>query len=89
VIAVAGPNSFLANPSKEDEWRECIAVLADCPNVHMKVGGLQMDGNGFKLGPGDGQQAPVSSDVLLAKTGELYNFMIDSFGAIFRLFCSH
>ena len=46
----------------------------------MKVGGLQMERNGFGIGPAD-VNAPVSSDVLLEKTGDLYGFMIDSFGA--------
>ena len=75
---MAGPRSF-ADPAKEEEWRACITRLATCPNVHMKVGGLQMDGNGFNIGP-DAIDAPVSSDILLEKTGDIYNFMIDAFG---------
>ena len=75
---MAGPRSF-ADPAKEEEWRACITELATCPNVHMKVGGLQMEGNGFNIGPG-AIDAPVSSDILLEKTGDIYNFMIDAFG---------
>jgi hypothetical protein len=41
-MGAAGPLSFVADPSKETEWRECITDLAQCPNVHMKVGGLQV-----------------------------------------------
>lgn len=75
---MAGPRSF-ADPSKETEWRDCITELATCPNVYMKVGGLQMEGNGFNIGP-DAIDAPVGSDVLLKKTGTIYSFVIDSFG---------
>ena len=46
---LAGPLSFNADATKEAEWRACITELATCPNVHMKVGGLQMVGNGFEL----------------------------------------
>jgi predicted TIM-barrel fold metal-dependent hydrolase len=38
---MAGPRCF-ADASKEAEWKTCITELATCPNVHMKVGGLQM-----------------------------------------------
>ena len=38
-----------------------------------------MDGNGFDIGP-SAINAPVSSDVLLQKTADIYNFIIDVFG---------
>jgi L-fuconolactonase len=76
-----GPTAF-AEEGKREEWEEGMAALAALPNVYAKVGGLQMQANGFPLGSDSrGEQAgPVSSDELLDKTHELYGHVIRLFG---------
>jgi predicted TIM-barrel fold metal-dependent hydrolase len=74
-----GPATF-ADASKREEWETCMAELAALPNVYIKVGGLQMQVNGFPLGPSDRQAGPVTSDELLELTSELYGHVIRLFG---------
>lgn len=75
-----GPTTFNGGASKRTEWETCMAQLAALPNVYVKVGGLQMQANGFPLGPSDRQAGPVTSDELLELTHELYGHVIRLFG---------
>eukprot|EP00746_Dinoflagellata_sp_MGD_P032263 gnl/MRDRNA2_/MRDRNA2_17678_c0_seq2.p1 gnl/MRDRNA2_/MRDRNA2_17678_c0~~gnl/MRDRNA2_/MRDRNA2_17678_c0_seq2.p1 ORF type:complete len:337 (+),score=56.74 gnl/MRDRNA2_/MRDRNA2_17678_c0_seq2:167-1177(+) len=75
-----GPKCFDAEPTKKDDWQRCIKRLASCPNVVMKVGGLQMAVNGFHLALGE-REKPVSSQELADLTLPLYGFVIRTFGA--------
>jgi len=59
------------------EWRTSIAELATCPNVVAKLGGINMEINGF--GWHDRAQPP-SSDALAQATRHYYEFTIDKFG---------
>ena len=59
------------------EWRGTIAVLAGCPNVVAKVGGIQMAINGF--GWHERDVAPTSDD-LLAANRPWYEHTIEQFG---------
>ncbi len=59
-------------------WRDAIAALEHCPNVHFKLGGINMKVNGF----GWHQRAkPPTSDELVDATARYYEFCIDTFGA--------
>jgi L-fuconolactonase len=61
-----------------DEWRTSISELASCPNVVAKLGGINMEINGF----GWHERAqPPSSDELAQATRHYYEFTIDKFGA--------
>jgi predicted TIM-barrel fold metal-dependent hydrolase len=65
---------------KEDifpKWKKDIAEVATCPNVVMKVGGIQMAVNGFGWHE---RQRPPSSDDLLADTRAWYEHAIEHFG---------
>ena len=55
--------------------------LADAsPNVNMKVGGIQMAINGFKLSSDD-RDRPATSEELCELTLPYYGYVIDTFGA--------
>ncbi len=60
------------------EWHAAIKVLATCPNVHMKLGGLAMAINGF-----DFHEAvlPPSSGDLAKAWGPYMEALIEAFGA--------
>ena len=58
-------------------WKQDIAELAKCPNVHAKLGGLAMPDNGWKY---DAQAKPATSDQLVADQGDWYHYTIDLFG---------
>lgn len=61
-----------------EQWKIDIAALAECPNVHAKLGGLAMPDNGF----GWHEAAkPATSDELVAAQKRYYLHMIDCFGA--------
>lgn len=74
-----GPTAFVDH-KKREEWEDCMARLATLPNVNVKVGGLQMQANGFQLGPDARQNGPATSDELLELTHELYGHVIRLFG---------
>jgi L-fuconolactonase len=59
------------------QWRVDMAELAECANVALKVGGIGMVvyGMGFEH-----QDAPPTSDQLLAAWGEPMRFAIETFG---------
>ena len=59
------------------QWRTSITDLATCPNVVAKLGGINMEINGF--GWHDRAQPP-SSDELAQATRRYYEFTIDKFG---------
>jgi predicted TIM-barrel fold metal-dependent hydrolase len=75
-----GPACFDAAPAKRAEWEAAVTALAACENVYMKVGGLQMQANGFGLGP-ESRDRPVGSAELMAITFPYYSFVIRAFGA--------
>ncbi len=59
------------------QWRADIARLAECPNVHAKLGGLAMPDTGF----GWHEAAkPASSDELIAAQKRYYLHTIEYFG---------
>ena len=59
-------------------WRDHIAELKDCTNVHFKLGGINMKINGFDWHKRD---LPPTSDELVDRTGRYYEYCIDEFGA--------
>lgn len=61
-----------------DRWRSDMAELAGCPNVTVKLGGIGMVV--FGLGFED-QDAPPSSDELVAAWGAPVRYAIEQFGA--------
>jgi predicted TIM-barrel fold metal-dependent hydrolase len=60
------------------EWRTSITELATCPNVVAKLGGINMEMNGF--GWHERQRAPGSQELADA-TRHYYDFTIEKFGA--------
>ncbi len=58
-------------------WKDDIAEVAKCPNVVMKVGGIQMVVNGFGWEKRDN---PPTSDELLAVNRRWYEHAIEQFG---------
>jgi predicted TIM-barrel fold metal-dependent hydrolase len=61
-----------------DRWCEDIAVLAGCPNVVAKLGGLAMPDNGFGW---DQRDLPPSSDEFVEAQARYYHHTIKCFGA--------
>ena len=78
---LGGPLGIGPYASRREEvfasWRESIAVLATCPNVVAKVGGIQMPINGF--GWHERPSAP-NSDQLLETNRPWYEHTIEQFG---------
>ena len=76
-----GPLGIGVYAGKQDEifrkWKKDISELACCPNVHAKLGGLNMEINGFAWHE---KNIPPSSETLLAKTRHFYEHAIASFG---------
>ena len=66
---------------KQDEifphWQESIAELATCPNVVAKLGGLNLEMNGFGWHLKD---RPPTSEELMQKTRRYYEHTIEHFG---------
>lgn len=58
-------------------WKLSVAKLAECPNVVAKLGGLQMNVNGYDWHKRD---KPPTSDQLLETNRDWYNYTIDQFG---------
>ena len=58
-------------------WKQAITTVAACPNVVMKVGGIQMPLNGFDWHK---HERPPTSDELIAVTKPWYMHAIESFG---------
>ena len=59
------------------KWREDIAELALCPNVHLKLGGLAMPDNGFGW---DKRAMPPSSDEIVKAHKRYYMHALEKFG---------
>ncbi|MDO8431732.1 MAG: amidohydrolase family protein [Candidatus Binatus sp.] len=59
------------------QWKKHIADLARCPNVVVKLGGINMPVNGFGW---HRQPAPPTSDELVAATRDYYLHTIEQFG---------
>ena len=60
------------------EWQRSIAELATCPNVVVKLGGINMEVNGFGWHE---RPKPPSSQELMEATRPYYEFTIEKFGA--------
>jgi L-fuconolactonase len=60
-----------------DQWKRDIAELARCPNVVVKLGGINMPVNGFAWHK---RSSPPTSDELVAATRHYYLHTIDRFG---------
>ena len=60
-----------------DQWRQALTVLAQCPNVYIKLGGLGMSylGLGFEQ-----RSTPAPSTELAAVWGPFYQYCIEQFG---------
>jgi L-fuconolactonase len=59
------------------EWRTYISQLATCPNVVVKLGGINMEVNGFGWHE---RPRPPSSHELAEATRHYYEFTIETFG---------
>jgi L-fuconolactonase len=59
------------------QWKDDIAELARCPNVVVKIGGINMPVNGFDW---HRRPSPPTSDELVAATRDYYLHTIDKFG---------
>jgi L-fuconolactonase len=66
---------------KRDEifaaWKDDMAAIAECPNVHAKIGGLAMPDNGFGW---DTRDVPPTSDEIVEQHERWYDHMIGLFG---------
>jgi predicted TIM-barrel fold metal-dependent hydrolase len=60
------------------EWRPLISELATCPNVVAKLGGINMEMNGFGWHE---RSRPPGSQELADATRHYYDFTIEKFGA--------
>ena len=58
-------------------WKHDISTLAQCPNVMAKLGGINMELNGFAWHE---QSAPPSSETLMQATRAYYEHTIEVFG---------
>merc|ERR1711935_730493 len=74
------------DPSMTDddfqEWKDCLATVAACPNVYMKLGGAQQ-----RMGPwtppfhiSNHPSGPLSSEALMEILFKWYSHAIDTFG---------
>jgi L-fuconolactonase len=59
------------------QWARDLSELASCPNVSIKLGGLLMPYNGFGF---DKEARPPTSDEIVAKQRQYYEYAIDTFG---------
>jgi L-fuconolactonase len=78
---LGGPLGVDSYSGKRDEvfarWKTDLATVAACPNVVMKVGGLQMAINGYGWHE---RERPPTSDELLAANRDWYLYAIEQFG---------
>lgn len=58
-------------------WKHSIDELAECPNVHAKLGGIAMPVNGFAW---DERENPPTSTELMEATRHYYEHTIERFG---------
>lgn len=59
-------------------WKDDMAELAQCPNMHLKLGGFAMPDNGWGY---LAQDTPPNSDQMLKDQGPWYTHALDLFGA--------
>jgi predicted TIM-barrel fold metal-dependent hydrolase len=59
------------------QWKADVTELVQCPNVVVKLGGINMPVNGFNW---HRRPSPPSSDELVAATRDYYLHAIDKFG---------
>ena len=59
------------------DWQGMVNELAECPNVYAKLGGLNMEINGFGWHE---RERPPTSDELLAATRRYFEHTIEKFG---------
>jgi L-fuconolactonase len=87
---LGGPLGVGAYAGKRDEvfarWKPDLGAVAACPNVVMKVGGLQMAINGFGWQDRD---RPPTSDELLEANRDWYLYAIEQFGPVRCMFESN
>ncbi len=87
---VGGPLGVGPYRSQRDltfrEWHAAMKGLADCPNVHVKLGGLAMAINGFDFHQ---DKTPPSSDKLAAEWRPYLETSIQLFGATRCMFESN
>lgn len=85
-----GPLGIGSHAGKADnvfaEWRNSISELAACQNVVAKLGGLNMEVNGFGWHE---RPRPPSSQQLMEATRRYYEFTIEKFGVDRCLFESN
>ena len=78
---LGGPLGVGAYADKRDEvfaqWKAGLAAVAACPNVVLKVGGIQMAINGFGWHE---RERPPTSDELLEANRDWYLYAIEQFG---------
>ena len=60
-----------------EQWREGVAALADCANVHCKLGGINMKINGYDWHQ---REQPPGSEELAEATQRYYLWAIEAFG---------
>ena len=60
-----------------EQWKKDIALIAQCPNVVVKLGGLAMPDNGFGW---DSADSPPTSDEFIAVQKRYYDHAIECFG---------
>lgn len=79
---LGGPVGIGPYKNKADEvfadWSRGIKALSHCPNIYMKLGGINMETNGFDW---DELDVPPTSDQIIEKTKHFYLHAIDCFGA--------
>ncbi len=76
-----GPLGVGPYAGRQDEvfeiWKGDVAKLAGCPNVYAKLGGINMEINGFGW---EGQDRPPESATLVDATRRFYDHAISCFG---------
>ncbi len=60
-----------------EAWRNGIAAVAACPNVHMKLGGIGMPRTGFDWHE---REKPIGSEELAESMAPFMNYCIEQFG---------
>lgn len=78
---VGGPLGAASYAGRHDEvfpvWAASIKQLAECPNVHVKLGGLGMRINGFGH---ENEEMPPTSEQLAALWAPYFDTCIEAFG---------
>jgi predicted TIM-barrel fold metal-dependent hydrolase len=69
-----------------EQWKKDLALIAQCSNVVVKLGGLAMPDNGFGW---DTAHSPPTSDEFIAVQKRYYDHAIECFGPDRCMFESH